>query len=321
VGLDIVPSVIERNRARFPHVEFTLGDARKLEAHSGFDLLLVKDVLQHWSNDNIRAFLTQSALSSFRHVILTNCDDERVTTPDITDGGWRPLNILSPQFPDIGARAMRRIDTKRMIHKGARLEMRDIFERFEWWIINLDRRADRMEHARQQLSRISVVNAHRFQAFDGHRLQLTSQRPNWVKKGAVGCYLSHVALLKQAQARREPCIIIEDDLVISDDFASEFVAFVRAVPEDWDVILLSGGEHCRPPQVLGPHHARLIATWGTTFSILRLTAIDRLLEDADALDRPIDDFYIQMMGQLKFYAPARKIVSQEWNLGTNIGDC
>jgi GR25 family glycosyltransferase involved in LPS biosynthesis len=198
--------------------------------------------------------------------------------------------------------------------------MRPLLDRFEWWIINLDRRPDRLQHARAQLARIGVGSARRFQAFDGHRLQLTSSRPDWVRRGAVGCYLSHLALLKQAQARRMPCVITEDDLVIADDFLDEFAAFVDETPEDWDVLHLSGREHCTAPHVLGGHHVRLVATWGTSMSFLRLPAIDRLLEEADALDRPIDDFYIRMMPSLKFYAPVRKIVWQEFGLGTNIGD-
>ena len=71
VGLDVVPAVVEANRARFPGVEYVEGDARRLDAlngfvpKAGFDLLLVKDVLQHWSLESVRAFLAQPALASF----------------------------------------------------------------------------------------------------------------------------------------------------------------------------------------------------------------------------------------------------------------
>src|SRR5438128_1973440 len=46
VGLDIASGVIERNRERFPDVEFVQHDARDLDRYAGFDLLIVKDVLQ-----------------------------------------------------------------------------------------------------------------------------------------------------------------------------------------------------------------------------------------------------------------------------------
>jgi SAM-dependent methyltransferase len=319
-GIDVVPQLIEQNRARFPGAEFFVGDGRLLEEHAGFDLLVMKDVLQHWSNDSIRSFLSQPALGSFRHVLLTNCDEERSPNRDISDGDWRPLNLLAPPFEIAGARAVARFDTKRVIHRGPRVEVRDLLAKFECWVINLDRRPDRLAHTRAQLERAGVPKVFRFQAFDGPRLQLTSAKPGWVRRGAVGCYLSHLALLKQAQARRQPCLVVEDDLVVADDFLPELDACVRELPEDWEALLLSGGEHQQRPRVLGPHHARLVATWGTSMAFFRLGAIDRLLEEADSLDRPIDDFYIRMMSSTRFYAPVRKIVWQERNLGTNIGD-
>lgn len=322
VGMDLDPAMVERNRARFPGVEFIVGDVRDLSGHAGFDLLIVKDVLQHWSHRSIHAFLDQAALARFRHVLLVNCDDEGDAPADIPDGEWRPLNLMSAPF-SLGARGARpvfRFATKRVIHLGPRLRTSDIFERFEWWVINLDRRPDRLAHALGALDRVGARGMRRFPAFDGSRLQLTSKCPGWVRKGAVGCYLSHLALLKQAHARRAPCVVTEDDMVFADDFPAAFDAFVREVPEDWDVLHLPGHDHCKPPEPRGEHHVRLVATWGTSFSVLRLPAIDRLVEEADLLDRPIDDFYIRMMSSLKFYSPARKLVWQERALGTNIGD-
>jgi SAM-dependent methyltransferase len=320
VGLDIVPELIERNRAHFPGVEFVVGDGRQLEAYAGFDLVLIKDVLQHWSTKNVLAFLKQPAFASFKHVLLTNCDFDQRENQDIRDGDWRPLNFISRELASVGARVAFRFQSKRVAHIGPRLTAPDILERFEWWIVNLDRRPDRLAHATSQLARINVTNPHRFQAFDGSRLRLQSCRPDWVTKGAVGCYLSHLALLKQAQARRQPCVIVEDDLLLSDDFSEQLDLFLAAVPESWDVLLLSAGEHCQPPKILGPNHVRLVGTWGTTMAVLRLPAIDRLLQEADGLDRPIDDFYIRMMQELEFYAPSRKLVDQNWSLGTNVGE-
>lgn len=320
VGLDIVPGLIAENRARFPGVRFEVADARDLSRHAGRDLLIVKDVLQHWSRDSIAAFLRQPALASFKHVLVTNCCDPEAAPVDIPDGGFRPLGRDSVELEGWPCATAFEFGTKSVLHRGARLTAQDVLQRFECWLLNLDRRPDRLEYARSALARIGLGHARRFQAFDGQKLQLTSVRPNWVRKGAVGCYLSHVALLKQAQARRVPCIIVEDDLLLAADFEAEFQAFFRVVPEDWDVVLLPGRQHEREPKVLGPHHARLVATWGTSFTILRLPAIDRLLDEADALDRPIDDYYIRWMPTLKFYSPARSIVEQDDALGSNIGN-
>lgn len=321
VGVDIVRSVIERNRARHPGVEFVCGDSRSLDDFRGFDLLVVKDVLQHWSNLAIASFLAHPALATFRHVLFVNCGNGDQGNTDIVDGGWRPLDLLAPPFSLRDAREVHAFKTKRVVHRGPRITGADIRERFEWWCINLDRRPDRFTHACAQLRRVGISRLHRLQAFDGPRLRLKhDHHAGWIRRGAIGCYLSHLAVLKQAQARRVPCVVIEDDLVLADDFVDAFDAFVAEVPGDWDVLHLPGGEHRVPPLVLGPHHARLVSTWGTSMSVLRLPAIDRLLELADDLERPIDDFYMQMMPSMRFFTPARKLVHQDWNLGTNIGD-
>jgi SAM-dependent methyltransferase len=154
LGVDVVPAVVAASRARYPGAEFVEGDARRLDAWAGFDLLLIKDVLQHWSLENVRAFLAQPALPSFKHVLVVNCDDERGNT-DIADGDWQPLNLLALEAWE-GARAVFRYTTKRVIHRGPRLAARDLIDRFEWWIINLDQRPDRLRHIREQLARIGV---------------------------------------------------------------------------------------------------------------------------------------------------------------------
>jgi GR25 family glycosyltransferase involved in LPS biosynthesis len=317
LGLDIVPELVARNRACFPGVEFEVADVRDLGPYAGRDLLLVKDVLQHWSGDTVRAFLRQPALASFKHVLLTNCDTRNGARPEL-DGEFRPLGLESPELEGFPLTTAFEFGTKSVLHRGPRLTASDVLGRFECWIINLEHRPDRLAHTRRMLRRIGLAHAHRLQAFDGEKLELVSARPKPVRRGAIGCYLSHLALLKQAQARRVPCIIVEDDLDLASDFELELGAFFEVVPEDWDVVLLPGRDHVREPTLLGPHHARLVATWGTAFTILRLPAIDRLLEDADALDRPIDDYYISHMPSLKFYSAARRIVSQADALGSNI---
>src|SRR5580693_86711 len=134
VGLDVVTEVVERNRSRFPGVEFVRGDARRLDADAGggFDLLLVKDVLQHWSLESVCAFLAQPALASFEHVLIAHCDDERGANADVADGEWRPLNLLARPGAWQDARGVFRYATKRVVHRGPRLAARALRERFEW---------------------------------------------------------------------------------------------------------------------------------------------------------------------------------------------
>ncbi len=98
-GFDIVSSVIEQNRARFtaPNIEFHLfsGDVADLPPA---DLLIVKDVLQHWSDEAVQAFLP--TLRQYKYSLVTNCVNPGGETVhvDIADGDFRYLDIRRPPF-------------------------------------------------------------------------------------------------------------------------------------------------------------------------------------------------------------------------------
>ena len=68
------------------------------------DLLVTKDVLQHWSNADILAFLPK--LTSARMALITNGfhpDGMPRLNADITAGLWRPVDLRLPPFNLPGA--------------------------------------------------------------------------------------------------------------------------------------------------------------------------------------------------------------------------
>ncbi len=99
LGLDIVPSVIDANTRAFarPNIQFRLhdGDIANLPAA---DLLIVKDVLQHWSNAAIQRLLPQ--LSRYPQALITNCVNPAGDTvnTDIADGDFRYLDLRLEPF-------------------------------------------------------------------------------------------------------------------------------------------------------------------------------------------------------------------------------
>lgn len=97
VGLDVVKERIEKNQARFPQLSFVHTDLR--HASLCADLVLCKDVLQHWSNDEIQQWLeNELAHGEFRYALITNCNYSDAVNKDIRTGGWRPLDLLAPPF-------------------------------------------------------------------------------------------------------------------------------------------------------------------------------------------------------------------------------
>jgi SAM-dependent methyltransferase len=63
------------------------------------DLLIAKDVFQHWPNADILTFLTQ--LPKYRAALITNTwapDGRARCNEDIHVGDWRPINLAMPPF-------------------------------------------------------------------------------------------------------------------------------------------------------------------------------------------------------------------------------
>jgi SAM-dependent methyltransferase len=98
LGLDIVPSVIDRNRVSFkrPGIRFEIAPANWQDLPAA-DLLICKDVLQHLTGETIRKFLT--VLPRYRLALLTNdvSPDSQINI-DIQDGQYRPLDLRRPPF-------------------------------------------------------------------------------------------------------------------------------------------------------------------------------------------------------------------------------
>ena len=117
------------------------------------------------------------------------------------------------------------------------------------YIINLDRRADRMERLYQTTPELNG-RATRFSAFDGKKLTLTAAlarlfRPHdfmW-KKAIMGCALSHLSLwwkLANEQQDMNTFLILEDDVKLKPEWEGRWKAAQPHLPEDWDIIYLGG---------------------------------------------------------------------------------
>jgi glycosyl transferase family 25 len=61
---------------------------------------------------------------------------------------------------------------------------------------------------------------------------------NTLTKGEIGCYLSHVHLLKKALNSKKPVLILEDDAKIEVDTLNKIKKVIENPPKDWDLIFL-----------------------------------------------------------------------------------
>ncbi len=95
----MAPDLIHRNQQSFgaPNIRFQLSPPRLADIPA-FDLLLVKDVLQHLSSAEISEFM-RDVVPRFRYALITNCvEPEKNLNREICAGEFRPLDLRRPPF-------------------------------------------------------------------------------------------------------------------------------------------------------------------------------------------------------------------------------
>lgn len=104
IGIDVSGVVLANTRRHACEgVEFRQLDAC-VDPLPSADLLIAKDVLQHWSNSDILGLLARRR--SFRFALITNgyaANGDRRTNTDISAGMWRPVDLSKDPFSLSGA--------------------------------------------------------------------------------------------------------------------------------------------------------------------------------------------------------------------------
>jgi hypothetical protein len=88
VGVDCVESVLKANRKKYqkPYINF-----HDTSYKNPADLMILKDVLQHWDNASIVKFLDYHE-ERFKYILITNTQSQSVDNEDIETGQTRGLS-------------------------------------------------------------------------------------------------------------------------------------------------------------------------------------------------------------------------------------
>ncbi len=101
LGADIVKNLVTANQIRYarnvPAVSFVALDllSAMLPRH---DLILCRDCLVHFSNQDVRQALRQIKRSGSTYLLTTSFPPPRTNDKDIRTGEWRPLNLEAAPF-------------------------------------------------------------------------------------------------------------------------------------------------------------------------------------------------------------------------------
>jgi hypothetical protein len=111
LGIDLVNELIEQNNINYGtyNIKFTNSKIHDYEFGDNYDLIICKDVLQHWSNDNVISFI--NSIKNYKYCLLINdLKNDKYKTPigfktfnaDINDGGYTPIDLSIEPYNVIG---------------------------------------------------------------------------------------------------------------------------------------------------------------------------------------------------------------------------
>jgi len=171
-------------------------------------------------------------------------------------------------------------------------------------VISLERAADRRECMKAQLASLGL-DAIIMDAVDGQNLSQQQKDKKlhleggyrygeFFKPGEIGCTMSHINALKMARMREWPYVIVlEDDIILAEDFSKRINFLFKIIPGDWEHIYLSGIPRLgfAYPNLQLMNVVPSIFTECTLAMIIRNTAYDKIIDYLEKFETTTDDSY------------------------------
>lgn len=142
-----------------------------------------------------------------------------------------------------------------------------------------------------------------------------------LKKGVIGCALSHRNIIRDAKEMGlDNVLILEDDVEFDPELNEKFTNWITEVPENWDMLYLGGNHNTkRHDNKISPHVLKLSKTQATHAYAVRHTVYDLILDRLNNIDKDVDVIYMDIQKQCNAYcftprlAWQRAGVSDIWN--------
>jgi len=150
------------------------------------------------------------------------------------------------------------------------------------YLINLDRTPDRLTAIKKELAKIDM-DFIRIPAVDARNLDYSkfvvkNQYKREIAPGEIGCYMSHVKVMKTFIASdAEFAVILEDDIKLNDNFKEMVEKAMETYVQlpakhQWDILKLHNGKR-RHIEVAELDSEHIIAACGTSIPIGTVAAI------------------------------------------------
>lgn len=204
----------------------------------------------------------------------------------------------------------------------------DIFNKIvqQKFLINLEKRPERLAHAKAELSQYNIENVELVKAIDGNELGLKSEIKR-LTPGMIGCYQTHRNIMKHCLDNNiNSYVVFEDDLKLLPGFNDLFELAIAELPDDWEFVYLGATPH------KGTTHIKRIndfwvlpfSVWGTQcFMIKNKQTIEKIYNALEVMKMQIDEQLTHLILRdlgIKHYCADPCMVGQVFELGSDVQD-
>lgn len=156
------------------------------------------------------------------------------------------------------------------------------------YLINLAHRTDRLRIAKQQLLKAGITDYIVFDAINAKKLNIKGVVEE--NQGLIGCFMSHLVILKEAMMNKYQSIaIFEDDVIMVKDFKIKYQEALKQIPEKWQMLYLGYYERLGGSKIRVSENITIPKdTWGTHAYIVRGDGIKIMHDNLQVIKTHID---------------------------------
>jgi GR25 family glycosyltransferase involved in LPS biosynthesis len=181
-----------------------------------------------------------------------------------------------------------------------------LFDRFDKvYLINLDRRQDRLENFKKEVVKFDLGDFERFSAYDGNSIDL-SEYPENVNPGVIGLLQSNLKIIQDSKKNNyKKILIIEDDCYFTEE-VTNIDDYFKVLPEDWDLLYMGGNHNthwgCEQPLKINDKIIKLHHTFTTHLVGINETMFNTIESILLNSSTPIDVLYSDLQKKHNTYS-------------------
>ena len=166
------------------------------------------------------------------------------------------------------------------------------------YVINLDKRMDRLETFQKEMKKYSIHGVERFSAIDGNLIEYNGP----LLAGEIGILMSHFEIIKKSKEENlNNILILEDDVFFSDEIL-KLDEYMSLIPKDWDFIYF-GGNHVygTPPVKINEKVLKLNFTVALQCVAINKQMFDVILSILPKMGKQVDGYYANLHNTFNAY--------------------